>query len=91
MAEHLRRDRLCDMEPEQIPANDPPHGLLGQRHFPVVQQQSVCLMDLLPAAAAVRPQNMKDFWRLDLDDPLLTSLPIDQEPQLVLIQLDGLR
>ena len=36
MAEHMRRDRLRDMEPEQIPTNDPPHGLLGQRHFPIV-------------------------------------------------------
>lgn len=91
MAEHMRRNRLGDMEPEQIPANDPPHGLLGQRHFPVVQQQGVCLMDLLPAAAAVYPQNMEDFWCLNLDDPLLAALPADQEPQLVLIQLDGLR
>ena len=91
MAEHVRRNRLGDMEPKQIPANDPPHGLLGQRHFPVVQQQGVCLMDMLPAAAAVYPQNMEDFWCFNLDDPLLTSLPIDQEPQFVLTELNSLR
>ena len=49
------------------------------------------VMDLLPAAAAVYPQNMEDFWCFNLDDPLLAALPADQEPQLVLIQLDGLR
>ena len=89
MAEHMRRHRPCDMEPNQIPANDPPHGLLGERHFPIVQQQGICFMDLFSVAAAVDPHDMEDFRRFNLDDPFLPTLPVDQEPQFLLTELNS--
>ena len=79
------------MDLKQIPTNDTPHGLLGQRQLSVVQQQSVSFVDVLLVAAAVCPHDLKDFWRLDLYDPLLAALSADQEPQFVLTQLNGLR
>ena len=88
MAEHMRCHMAVCLYHANIFFDDPSNGLRGELPPSSVDQHDAFALDLLCIRSNVPRHEPQQLRRCDLDHPLLPSFPVDEQPQLIIAQLD---